>query len=116
MEAVTRLGFQPNLMARNIRRGSPDSTIGLVVPDMGNPFFGTVDENIEDAVRERGLTLPMGSSAEDPAQERALIETFISRRVRCSLGRRASRPPRRGLLWAARGLPGPARQRAPTEW
>lgn len=42
MEAVTRLGFQPNLMARNIRRGSLDSTIGVVVPDMGNPFFGTV--------------------------------------------------------------------------
>ncbi|WUH89708.1 LacI family transcriptional regulator [Streptomyces sp. NBC_00433] len=81
MEVVARLGFQPNLMARNIRRGSPDSTIGLVVPDMGNPFFGTVAGGIEDAVRERGLTLLMGSSAEDPAQERALIETFLSRRV-----------------------------------
>jgi LacI family transcriptional regulator len=81
MEAVTRLGFQPNLMARNIRRGSPDSTIGLVVPDMGNPFFGTVAGGIEDAVRTRGLTLLMGSSAEDPARERALIETFLSRRV-----------------------------------
>jgi LacI family transcriptional regulator len=81
MEAVARLGFQPNLMARNIRRGGPDSTIGLVVPDMGNPFFGTVAGGIEDAVRERGLTLLVGSSAEDPARERVLIDTFLGRRV-----------------------------------
>jgi len=42
LAAVAKLGFQPNLMARNIRVGGPDTTIGLVVPDLGNPFFGAV--------------------------------------------------------------------------
>ncbi|MEU7028079.1 LacI family DNA-binding transcriptional regulator [Streptomyces sp. NPDC046275] len=81
LAAVAKLGFQPNLMARNIRVGGPDTTVGLVVPDLGNPFFGTVAGGIEDVVRERGLTLLMGSSAEDPERERALIETFLARRV-----------------------------------
>ncbi|GGV44913.1 LacI family transcriptional regulator [Kitasatospora herbaricolor] len=81
MAAVEKLGFQPNLMARNMRVGGPDSTVGLIIPDMGNPFFGTVAGGIESAVRERGLTLLMGSSADDPDRERALITTFLGRRV-----------------------------------
>ncbi|HJD79978.1 LacI family DNA-binding transcriptional regulator [Kitasatospora aureofaciens] len=81
LAAVERLGFQPNLMARNIRTGGPDTTVGLIIPDMGNPFFGTVARGIEDAIRERGLTLLMGSSADDPDRERALITTFLARRV-----------------------------------
>ncbi|MGW0551752.1 LacI family DNA-binding transcriptional regulator [Streptomyces altiplanensis] len=81
LAAVAKLGFQPNLMARNIRVGGPDTTVGLVVPDLGNPFFGTVASGIEDTVRSRGLTLLMGSSAEDPERERVLVQTFLARRV-----------------------------------
>ncbi|WP_055527938.1 LacI family DNA-binding transcriptional regulator [Streptomyces graminilatus] len=81
LAAVARLGFQPNLMARNIRVGGPDTTVGLVVPDLGNPFFGAVARSIEDTVRDRGLTLLMGSSADDPERERALTDKFLARRV-----------------------------------
>ena len=81
LAAVARLGFQPNLMARNIRVGGPDTTIGLVIPDLANPFFGAVARAIEDTVRERGLTLLMGSSADDPDRERALTDKFLARRV-----------------------------------
>jgi LacI family transcriptional regulator len=81
LAAVAKLGFQPNLMARNIRVGGPDTTIGLVIPDLGNPFFGAVARSIEDTVRDRGLTLLMGSSADDPDRERALTDKFLARRV-----------------------------------
>ncbi|MER5546935.1 LacI family DNA-binding transcriptional regulator [Streptomyces sp. NPDC001118] len=81
LTAVARLGFQPNLMARNIRVGGPDTTIGLVVPDLGNPFFGAVAGGIEATVHDRGLTLLMGSSGEDPDRERDLTSKFLARRV-----------------------------------
>ncbi|MGX1560121.1 LacI family DNA-binding transcriptional regulator [Streptomyces sp. NPDC055506] len=81
LAAVARLGFQPNLMARNIRVGGPDTTIGLVIPDLANPFFGAVARSIEDTVRDRGLTLLMGSSADDPDRERSLTDKFLARRV-----------------------------------
>ncbi|NEA66488.1 LacI family DNA-binding transcriptional regulator [Streptomyces sp. SID12488] len=81
LAAVAKLGFQPNLMARNIRVGGPDTTVGLVIPDLGNPFFGAVAQSIEDTVRDRGLTLLMGSSADDPVRERALTDKFLARRV-----------------------------------
>lgn len=81
LAAVAELGFQPNLMARSIRVGGPDTTVGLVVPDLGNPFFGSVAGGIEDAVHSRGLTLLMGSSDDDPERELALTRTFLARRV-----------------------------------
>ncbi|MCX5401557.1 LacI family DNA-binding transcriptional regulator [Streptomyces sp. NBC_00102] len=81
LAAVAMLGFQPNLMARSIRVGGPDTTVGLVVPDLGNPFFGAVAGGIEEAVRGRGLTLLMGSSDDDPEREHTLIATFLARRV-----------------------------------
>ncbi len=81
MAAVRKLGYQPNLMARNMRVGARDATIGLVIPEMGNPFFGTVVGGIEDTVRARGLTLIVGSSSETAELEQSLIATFLARRV-----------------------------------
>src|SRR5690242_1739055 len=57
MEAVQRLGFRPNLMARHMRLGRSDTDIALVVPDMSNPFFATVVSGIESVTHGRGLTL-----------------------------------------------------------
>ncbi len=81
MEAVQRLGFRPNLMARHIRVGGSDSAIGLIVPDMSNPFFATVVSGIESVTHDRGLTLLVGSSAQDAERERSLVGTFLARRV-----------------------------------
>ncbi|MFH8570127.1 LacI family DNA-binding transcriptional regulator [Streptomyces sp. NPDC017993] len=81
LAVVEELGFRPNLMARNMRVGARDSTIGLVVPDMGNPFFGTVAGSVEEVVRERGLTLLMGSSSEQQPREHALVTAFLARRI-----------------------------------
>ncbi|MFI7701116.1 LacI family DNA-binding transcriptional regulator [Nonomuraea sp. NPDC049480] len=81
MEAVRKLGYQPNLMARNMRVGARDAAIGLVIPEMGNPFFGAVAGGIESVVRARGLTLIVGSSSETADLEQSLIATFLARRV-----------------------------------
>ncbi|TDD41217.1 LacI family transcriptional regulator [Nonomuraea terrae] len=81
LAAVRKLGYQPNLMARNMRVGARDAAIGLVIPEMGNPFFGTVAGGVESAVRARGLTLIVGSSDEAAGLEQSLIATFLARRV-----------------------------------
>lgn len=81
LAAVRKLGYQPNLMARNMRVGARDAAIGLVIPEMGNPFFGTVAGGIESAVRARGLTVIVGSSSETADLERSLISAFLARQV-----------------------------------
>ncbi|MFI9787782.1 LacI family DNA-binding transcriptional regulator [Kitasatospora sp. NPDC051984] len=80
--AVTeRLGFRPNLLARSIRTGGPDSTVGLVVPDLGNPFFGALAGGVEEAARARGLTVLLGCSGGDPVREAEVVGAFLARRT-----------------------------------
>ena len=50
LAVVRRLGFRPNAMARNMRVGARDAAVGLVIPDLGNPFFGTVASGVERRV------------------------------------------------------------------
>jgi LacI family transcriptional regulator len=80
-DAVARLGFRPNAMARNMRVGARDPAVGLVVPDLANPFFGVVAAGVERALRTRGLPVVIASSEEDPARERAILTDMLERRV-----------------------------------
>src|SRR3982074_2173388 len=66
LEVVEALGFRPNTLARHMRAGARDRAVALVIPDMANPFFGSVAAGVESVIREHGLTLLVGSSDEDP--------------------------------------------------
>src|SRR5688500_4073433 len=81
LAAIDQLGFRRNLSARNLRRGSSTGTIGLVLEDVGNPFYSGVTRAVEEIARLRGRQVITGSSDEDPARERELSLEFCSRRV-----------------------------------
>lgn len=55
-EAIRTLNYAPNPHARRLSRGRSD-TIGLVVPDIANPFFATLVAAVEAAADARGLAL-----------------------------------------------------------
>ncbi len=56
--AIAQLGYRPNLAARTLRMGS-SRTLGLVLPDISNPFFGALGKAIERNARSRGLDVIM---------------------------------------------------------
>jgi LacI family transcriptional regulator len=78
---VEALGFRPNRMARYMRVGSRDAAVGLVIPDLANPFFGTVASGVEKVIRTRSLNLVIASSDEDPERERSVVTTLLERQV-----------------------------------
>ncbi|MEV0586208.1 LacI family DNA-binding transcriptional regulator [Nonomuraea sp. NPDC050310] len=79
-EAIERLGYSRNEGARMLRRGRT-ATIGLVIEDVGDPFYAGLSRAVEDAALRHGCLLLSGSSGEDPARERDLVREFCSRRV-----------------------------------
>ncbi len=81
LAAVEALGFRPNVMARNMRVGARDSAVGLVIPDLANPFFGTVAAGVEKMLRARGLNLVIASGEEDPTRERSVVDILLDRQV-----------------------------------
>jgi len=49
LAVVTRFGYQPSRLAKNLRNGRAD-VVGVVVSDIENPHFATMVRAIEDAV------------------------------------------------------------------
>jgi LacI family transcriptional regulator len=81
LAAIEQLGFRRNLGARNLRRGSTTGTIGLVVEDIGNPFYSELNRAVEKIAGSYGRHVLTGSSDENSERERELALEFCSRRV-----------------------------------
>jgi LacI family transcriptional regulator len=56
-------------------------TIGLVVADISNPFFGQLARIIEDEAIKLGYTVIFGSSDEDEHKSGLVLNTFLNRQV-----------------------------------
>jgi LacI family transcriptional regulator len=76
-QAAADLGYQPNRLAQAFRNQST-KTIGVIVPDLTNPFFPGVLRPIEHGLRAAGLSLLLGDSGNDPAMERNVVQTLLA--------------------------------------
>ncbi|MEW2140307.1 LacI family DNA-binding transcriptional regulator [Streptomyces sp. NPDC005409] len=79
-EAIEALGFRRNDSARVLRKGRT-ATVGLILEDLADPFYGPLSRAVEEVARAHGALLVNGSSAEDPARERELALALCARRV-----------------------------------
>jgi LacI family transcriptional regulator len=78
--AIDELGYRRNDSARILRKGQTAS-IGLILGDLGDPFYAALARAVEDVAHQHGALLITGSSDEDPGRERALSLSFCARRV-----------------------------------
>ncbi|MET8472442.1 LacI family DNA-binding transcriptional regulator [Streptomyces sp. NPDC006422] len=79
--AIERLGYVRSESARQLRAGR-SRIIGLLVLDMGNPFFVDVARGAERAARDAGLGVMVCNSAQSPAEEADYLSLFAEQRVR----------------------------------
>ncbi|WP_423127287.1 LacI family DNA-binding transcriptional regulator [Gaoshiqia sp. Z1-71] len=79
-QAASELNYKPNQIARSLRKGAT-STIGLIVADIANPFFGHLARIIEDEAIRFNYTVIFGSSDESCSKSDSLLDTFLNRQV-----------------------------------
>lgn len=79
LETARGLGYRPNLAARNLITGRTGA-IGLVVPDIENPFFASITKGVQDRARAAGYAVVIADSDEDPSREGDLVRE-MSRQV-----------------------------------
>lgn len=80
LQAIDELGFVRNDAARQLRAGH-SRTIGLIVLDVGNPFFTSVVRAAEDAAALQGSAVLLGDSGHDAGRESNYIDLFQEQRV-----------------------------------
>lgn len=80
--AMDALEYRPNRVARRLRGDSGQaSLIGLIVPDIQNPFFAEVARGVEGVAQAHGYMVFVGNSDEDGAVERRYLELMRAERV-----------------------------------
>jgi LacI family transcriptional regulator len=80
LQIAEEIGYRPSQIARGLatRRST---TIGLLVPDVSNPFFAQMARGAEDAAFEQGYSLFLINSAEDHRREQAALDALWQQEI-----------------------------------
>lgn len=77
-DAIAALDFRPSVVARSLKSGRT-KTIGLVIPDVTNPFFAAVVKGVESVAREAGYTISLFNTDESVERESELVQDLAER-------------------------------------
>ena len=80
LNAVKQLGYEPNLLARSLKT-QRTSTVGLVVADIRDPFFGEIVRGVEETLHEAGFVYILSSANNKSDFEGFNSELFNQMRV-----------------------------------
>ena len=80
--AILASGYRPSRVARRLRvEHGRSSLVGLVIPDLRNPFFADIARGVEDVAERHGYTVFLGNSDEDLEKERRYLEVMRAESV-----------------------------------
>lgn len=79
-EAIRKLDYQPNGLARNLSRGS-SRMIGLVIPEISNPFFASLASAVEDVAFGAGHGVLLCNTHNDPDRELSYLRLLRTRQI-----------------------------------
>ncbi len=80
LSCMKKLDYQPNMIARSLVTGH-SSIMGLIVPDLLNPFFAELAKSLGASLRKQAHGLIVASSDEDPDIEQTEIRMMLARGV-----------------------------------
>ena len=78
--AVKKYNYMPNKLARGLKMEKTE-TLGLIIPDIANPFFSYISKSIASEARIKGYSLILCDSEENQSIENELINLLISHQV-----------------------------------
>jgi len=80
LDVIERLGYRPSGIARGLAT-KRTGTIGLVVPDISNPFFSDVARGAEDRARIAGYHVFVCNADESQQRELSVLQSLEEKRV-----------------------------------
>ncbi len=80
LQAAADLNYRPNILARSLRL-KRTHTMGLILSDIKNPFFGELAWRIEKLLREHGFSTILCNTNEIPENEEFYLKVLVDRQV-----------------------------------
>jgi LacI family transcriptional regulator len=81
LEVIKAKNYRPNVTAQNLAK-KETNTIGVVIPDLDNPFFGKIINGIYEKIEKENLNIILLNSYGNLKKEKKIIETLIEQRVK----------------------------------
>jgi LacI family transcriptional regulator len=79
-EAVRALNYTVNEVARSLQMRRTN-TVGMLIPDLRNPFFSQVVDAVEESLRKEGYSLILGCSHNDAEAQARYLKLFSAKQV-----------------------------------
>jgi LacI family transcriptional regulator len=80
LAAVEQIGYLPSAVARSLRK-SETKIIGVLVPNVRNPFFAELVCGVEECCRLAGFSVFLCNSDNDPKRQQQYMRTLLEKRV-----------------------------------
>jgi len=77
LSSMKELGYEPNIIARSLKMNKTFK-IGVVVPDITNPFFSEIVKEVENSLEKEGYQLILSNSHYEVEREYLVCSSFIS--------------------------------------
>ena len=81
LAAARELNYSPNLLGRMLKK-SDSTDIGVIIPNISNPFYPQLVLGIETEARKRGFSILLCNSFRDVAYERKYVELMHQKQIR----------------------------------
>lgn len=77
MDSIKALGYSPNALARSFKTGKKN-LIAFIVPDIANPYFAALVDEIESAIAPKGYNLMLCNTKENPEKEANYLHSLAN--------------------------------------
>jgi len=81
LEVIKAKDYKPNITAQNLAK-KETNTIGVVIPDLDNPFFSKIINGIYEKIEKENWNIILLNSYGELKKEKKKIETLIEQRVK----------------------------------
>lgn len=80
LEKINELGYKPNSIARGLAL-KKTNTLGLIIPDISNPFFPDIARGVEDMANKKGYSIIFCNTDNEQKKEKEAIELMKEKQV-----------------------------------
>jgi len=80
LEKINELGYKPNSIARGLAL-QKTNTLGLIIPDISNPFFPDIARGVEDMANEKDYSVIFCNTDNEQKKEKEAIDLMKEKQV-----------------------------------
>ncbi len=82
LEVMKKLNFRPKGIARNLKNGFQDKSIGIIIKDLSYPFYTSIASGARDYASSKGYSLIITSSDNDHESEKKFSHLFSAKDIK----------------------------------